>query len=422
MQNKKTPLLYALICLSVTIPMLSGCKFTGGPVYKTSSYQFYNPFSSKSKDYKDYDDSALVGKFDDPYGHSLPKQDVAPPPGGYLKDTAQETRMATANNRGRTSADSINELRNAELARNSNAAGSTGMASSKPKPDSMLSPTGNMTAANQTQAGPYGTTTPIDPGFGAGSGQFPAQQPQFANTQYSANSGMAVNGQPSFDPYNQQIAAGQINPQNQAGFPGQPDNMTASTAGNSQYPYLNTPDDPMFGVNPNAGIPAGSPVAPQMVAMNQGTGYGGYNNAPMFNSPTQSGSPTQSATPQGVGTMPQNAAMPGVNPNAGYGPQSMPNGSMSNGQGTNDPGFGTSGFGNPANSGMGNPSATGTTGYPAFAPSQTTMQSTPQGTQTYPGYGTPPQQPANNGYQNGFSYFGPTDNNDYRPGSTYGGW
>jgi len=442
MQNTKTPLLYTLVCLSVTLPLLSGCRSTGGPFYKVSSYEFYNPFASKQKK---YDDSALVGKIDDSYGHSLQKQEIATPPGGYLKDPAQENKVAVANNRSRTSTDSINELRNAEFARNSNTAGSVGIASTKPKPDSMLPPTGNMTATNQTQQpGTYGTTTPINPGFGAGNGQLTAQQstaqqPLNPGTSYSTNPNTPPYGQPGFDPFGQQMVAGQTNPQNQvqnqAGFPGQQGNMTAATQGNSQYPYLNNADS-MSSSNNNAAMPGAN-----MVAMNQGTVYSGgqhfglNNDAATFNNQFPVSYSAQPATPQGIGAIPQNAAMPNNstmpgNPNAGYGqqPMAMSNGQMPNGQGTSDPGFGMSGFGNPVNSGMSNPSATGATAFPPYDPSQVTMQpavAVSPGAQTYPGFSTT-QQPANGGYQNGFNYFGPpADSNEYRPGSTtatYGGW
>ena len=125
--------------------------------------------------------------------------------------------------------------------------------------------------------------------------------------------------------------------------------------------------------------------------------------------------------------MPQNVAMPNQampgNPNANFGQQPMPmsNGTMPNGQMINDPGFGAMpGYGTPANSGITNPSATGTGAFPPFDPSQTTMQPSPQGAQTYPGINTS-QQSVNNSYQNVFGYFGsPADSNDYRPGSTNG--
>ena len=440
MQNKKTPLLYALICLSATLPMLSGCQFTGGPFYKTSSYNFYNPFSSKHKDDKTY-----TGNFNDPYGHGLPKQEVAPPPGGYLNDTSRETRTA-ANSRGRSGSDPINDLHHAGLAQNSSATSSSsiGIASSSPRPaEAMLVQTGNLNASNPTQPfGDYGTKTPIDSGFGATNGglltaqQSATPQSPNPNASFPANSGMPSQGQPGMDPdLGRPWVAGQTNPQNPmpnpTGFPGQQSNMTAATAGNSQSPYLNMPTDPVYGGN-NAGT-LGAPVSSPMVASTQGMGYGGqYHDAP-FNNPTQ-GYPAQPATFQGTVTMPQNAvtpnqAMPGADPNAHFGQQPMPmqNGPMSNGQTIDGPGYGAmSGFGDPANSGMTNPAATGASAFPAFDASQATMPAYPQGTptQTYPGQPNSPQQPANNGYQSGFNVFSsPTDSNDYRPGSTTSyGW
>ena len=443
MQNKKTHLLCALICLSVTFPMLSGCRFTGGPVYKTSSYHFYNPFASK---HKDYDDLAMAGTYDDHYG--LPKQEVATPVGGYLNDSARETRTAT-NNRGRSGSDPMNDLHHAGLAQNSGTAGSTGIATSKPKPaDSMFPPAGTLTASNQTQQfSEYGTTTPIDPGFGGtNSGQSPAQQSPAQqslaqqslnpNPSFPANSGMPSNGQPGFDPFGRQMIAGQSSPQSpmqspmqsQAGFPGQPGNMTDSFSGHSQHPYLNVAADPVFGGHPNAGTP-GTPVSPQMVAMN---GYGGQpvnHHDAAFSNPMQ-GHPAQPVVFPGTGALsPQNAAMPGVDPNANFGQQAMlmPNGPMPNGPMIHDPGYGAmTGYGDPANSGMTNPAATGATAFPAFDPSQATMQTFPQGTpmQTYPGQPNTAQQPVNNGYQYGFNVFGsPADGNEYRPGSTTAyGW
>ena len=422
MQNNKASLLYALICLSVAIPLLSGCRFTGGPFYRTSSYQFFNPFSSKSKG---YDESALVGKFDDPYG--LPNQDVTTPAGGYLKNPPRETprdTMSAANTAKRNSSDPLSDLHKAGLERNYEATSPTGIASSQSKPaDSMFAQTGSASTSNQPL---YGTTTPIAPGVnGADNGQAgpltaqqsAVQQPLNANTPYPANSSTPMYGQSGFDQYNPQLVAGQSNLQNQAMIPGQPGNMMVATPGSTQSQYLNN-TDPMFGNNSNAAMP-GTTTSPQMVAMNQGVYSGqpfGFAD-PGSNNQIQGGYPAQSATPQGTGAGPQNTAMPGMtNPNANYGQQQF---SMPNGQATSDPGFGPS-----ATPGMNNPSATGTSPYlyPTFDQQQATTQTSPQGTQTqpYPGLNnTATQQPVNSGYQDGFSYFGPpADSNEYRPGST----
>ncbi len=433
MQNKKISLWCALLCLSVAVPMLSGCRFTGGPYYKTSSWEFFNPFSSKPKD--DYDDSALAQKISEP--GNLPKADVTAPRDGYLMN-APETKIASrpADRRGRDS-DPLNDLHNAGLASSSTPGGSSNVPSAKPQPaDGMFANNANPGSTNQIPQ--YGTTSPIDPGFGSiGANPTAANQPQNAGTPFNPNmpgaqpqtypadmtggNGMYAGLNGGQTPMNSGTtiygASGQPIPANQPGqvpFAGQPNGMTAQNTGNPQFSFA-AANDPMPGGNPAA--MSGTPTS---VASTQGMGYGGQGTGMNATTgyPTQSGM-TQGAAPQGTMMPPQNTAVPG---NA-YG--QPPQTSMPNGQATPDMGYGMTGYGNAPNSGMPNPAATGTNAFPTADPNfgamqQPTSQMPQQQPTQYPGLNTSGAQPAaNGGYQSGFNSFAPTNDDVYRPGAGY---
>ena len=426
MQNKKTPLLYALICLSVTLPLLSGCRHTGGSYYKTSSWQFYNPFSSKSKN-KEFDEFALAQQIDEPSG--LPKQDVVAPRDGYLINSRENSRaVANSTNRtGRnTTSDPTNDLHLAGLERSSGTAGHSGnISSAQPvAADPMF-------AQNSSLAGPanpvnYGTTTPIEQGFG-GTNMNPmaAQQPQngvptygpyippaqpsttqfpdypgFSAPASDPNAGMFAGypahpsqgmpgpafGQPaSGQPGQPYVIPGQPFPQDSTFHPGQT-GMMVQNADPSQASVAGA------GVPVNNGITnpsmSASPASPQVVASTQGSGYTGQGIVaadPMFPG-AMAGTLPQGNLPQGTMTqsaVPSNTTIPNAVPPTGFGhqPGMVPHGQVV------DPGFGGNGFNNPA------------------------MQPAPQP--------TPTQQPANAGFQSGFNYFGPVSNEDYRPGGIW---
>ena len=445
MQNNKTSLLFTLVFLCVTLPMLSGCRLSG-PIYKTSSWQFYNPFSSKSKD-KDHTDLAFANEFDSPASFSLPKQEVAPPPGGYSTQP-RDTRVATSISTSRRGAsDPMNDLYHAENGRNTGPSGAGGVASSGPKPeDRMVAQTGissgtpigvysgaNGMPSSATSSPPlYGTTTLIEPGFSAnGGGQLATQQPLTNGTTLYNQPGFGQQPGPGYAQTAQQFAAGQTIPQNPSSYLGQPNDMMPSTSGTPLYQNSNT-IDPAFNNFAQSSAPTSNipPFTSTQVASNHGTGYGGgqpigYSD-PMFYNQTQ-GSSAQNASSQG--TMTQNTTIPAtampnsatpntVQPSNGY-PQ--PQMSIPNGQGATDSGYGMYGYSDPANSGMSNPAATGTATYPMYDPNQSTTPTSPQSNPmpAYNGQSFATQPPANNGYQSGFNYYGTSsDVNDYRPGST----
>ena len=403
MQNKKKTLLLALLCLGIALPMLSGCRVTG-PAYKMSSWQFFNPFTSKSKaKEKDYDDFALAQQFSEP--SNLPKQDVMAPREGYSNNPRETNRVAAAgsNRTANTNpSDRLTDLHNAGLERNSNPAVSPGIvASTQPiATDAAFSQSGSAgMPAN------YGTTTPIESGFGGTNmNQMASQQPQNGTpgfNPYVPPAQPPMSQTPGFPTYSGDPNAGMFaaaapvnqpqavpgTPFDQSGFgqpgmgqpgqqyatPAQP-NMMVQNPNQPQASAMGT-GDPLYGGFANPAMPA-STTSPQMVASTQGSGYVGQDfgaGNPGFSNPA-AGVPAQGTMQQG--TVPNNTAMP-------------------NGQWA-DPGFGTNGYNNPA--------------------VQPSPQATPA-TQNVTNQPFPVQQPANTGYQNGFNYFGPTTGDAYRPGA-----
>jgi hypothetical protein len=422
--------------------MLSGCRHTGGAYYKTSSWQFYNPFSSKSKN-KDIDDVALVQQFEEP-SYNLPKSDVTTPRDGYSNNPPRETRVTASN----TARDPMNDLHNAGLARNTGSPGSSGTSSAQSKPDAIFAQNGASGATTNLPS--YGTTTPIDPGLNGtnmnqiaqqqsaqpafGASMSPGQsvmnqQPGFPAYQADPNAGMIAGltnqpmvnsstlsyGQPDYSQPGQQfVIPGQPTFQDQIPYPGQSTNMMVQSANQPQTSFVGT-GDPMYGGFSNSAVPMSS-NSTQMVASTQGLGYTGQPfgaAAPVGTNTQTPGFPSQTTMPQEA--MSQNAAAPNTVPSgAGYSqhPVMGPTGQV-----TSDPGYG---FTNPATQGMPNPSATGTPVFPTTDPnSYGTVQPWPQTTpaQTYPSQPSAAQPTTNNGYQTtGFNYFGPTPGYDYSPG------
>ncbi|MCL2117340.1 MAG: hypothetical protein FWH27_02820 [Planctomycetaceae bacterium] len=371
---------------------------------------------------------ALAHQFDEP--SYLPKQDVAPPQDGYSVTSKEPNKFAAGNTNRTTgksnSSDQLNDMHIAGLERNSSATGSSnGIPSTQPKAaDPMFAQTTNPPGMPSNPP-PYGTTTPIEPGFadtntsqtaqmataqplqtgnsafGAYSSQeqlsmtqqsgYPPYQPDpnagmFANNsmgQSPVNPGYDQPGQQFVTPGQQFVTPGQALPQDQTFFPGQP-NMMVQIVDQPQTSLAGT-GDPFSGF-PNPATVA-SPASPQMVASAQGMGYGqGFGSTdPAMNAIPAAGPPTQTAPVQ---TATSNAV-----PANGYGQQPVM---------------------------TPNPVAAGTSGYPmadpALGATQQLPQAIPMQQTTYQGQPYATQSSANNAYQNGFNYFGPTNDDFYRPG------
>lgn len=423
-------LICTLIGLSVTVPMLSGCRHTGGPKHHFSSWEFYNPFS-RSNAGSDYDETALAQQFqplNDP--HDLPKVDVASH-GDYLQES-RGTRLL------------VNSVPPA-----------------KPQAvDSLFDQSGTSNAmASNSQTPQYGTVSPIDQGFGTSGGDMGLQannSPMNVGTQIGPYSPGASQGQPqghmtTANPNDGMYAgmmAGQSQRQMGQGQLGQqPFNAGTPMFGQqpdaSQTAYNPSPMQGPNGVTPYNGMT--SPNNSQQIASAQGTGYVGqtfdYGNTqndmsygmtmpntpvtgfPNPTVPSMTGNPgmtldySQGYQPQG--TQP---GVVGQQPPANVG-QNMTfdmnsaahQGTMTQGtvpQGTMTQGTMTQGATNmydpTGHFGVANPSVVNAnTASPYGTPNTMT---TPQ-TSTM-------QQPAGGTYQNGFNYFAPTGDDVYQPGST----
>jgi len=393
--------------------MLSGCWYKGGTIYKTSSWQpISNPFS-KPKD----DNQVMAENGDYP---KLPKQDVTTPPDGYLNNHSRDMKSSVANNtqKPRSESDPLGNLHQAGLAHNVASSGS-GSAATAGNVSSTASPTNETALARNTSGESaanlqnYGTVSPIEPGFVVGSGQqMVTGSVQNANTQN--NTGVATTQQPGISTdqnawlYANQSPANTVQSpsnatyqQDPSYFPGQPGipagqvaSMTAQQTGNPpSYPYSVTPD-----MMSNSGFATSSmPASPggTQIASTQGLGYVG-----------------QSFGSHETAQMPYYTNQPGMSP-----PNNIPqNNAIPNNPMTTSP-SGVNGTVQDGVSGMTNPAATiGTSAYPVSDDMIPTMQQPTQpmyqAGQSY----TYPTQPANNGFQSGFNYYGPSLDDTYRPG------
>ena len=389
MQKNTTSLLYALICLSVAVPMLSGCRFNGPP-YRPSSWEFYS-MSSKEyhapfgpKDSSDYDDSALAKQFNDPY--DLPKTNVNTPPDGYLNNKSKEIRLSANESDQKVNSNSLFDS-NSALARNSDSTGSS-VATAKPQAaGSLFDQTGTPSvAASTAQAHQYGTVSPIDQGFAT-----------------TGTMGAMASNSPANPTVNPQVG-------------------TYSAAAQYAGPAAGQPgQQPMQGMagTMQASNPTYNNSGPQMVASTQGTGYGqgmDYMSTPMATPPgmgtgaVTGGYPAQAAPVQGMPAqgsyVPADPTMQGYP--AGQQPvQTQPGGVYyPNGQSVQ-----------PGQSGLSNPSAVyPTTDSTSAYPSSTLFPQSPVIQQQQPVQ----QQPVNGTYQGGFNSFAPTGDDGYRPGGSYG--
>lgn len=437
MQKNTASLICTLICLGVVAPMLTGCRYNGGPKHHFSSWEMYNPLS-KSKSSSDIDDTALARQFDEPQG--LPKADVTPPRDGYLTES-RGTRLAVSDTNGRGS-NALSDSGGSALAQKSNAAGRENVATAKPQAAESLfdhSGTSAVMASSGSQTPQYGTVSPIEPGFGStgSAGQMAAANPSpNMNPQVGAYSGMPMQDPMSTPNYangmyaNGMYANATAAPTGQVGQmpynPGtstygqQPGQSTAYTMANTTNP-ANTTYNPNATAQ-NANVYAGMTTpntSPQMVASNQGTGYGGQGmdymgmpttNMTMANSTgttnPATGYPAQATTMQGMpvqGDYGYNNMPAAAGTQTGVAGQQQPS-QTAPGQGmTIDMNSaGTTGYYPPGQQGIANPASTNATGMTPTFPSDLSVQ-----------------QPTNNAYQNGFNYFAPAGDDAYRPGAGY---
>ncbi|MDR1493568.1 MAG: hypothetical protein LBT05_12720 [Planctomycetaceae bacterium] len=387
--KKQTSFLISTLILLTAFSALTGCRTNGAPLYKVTSWEFYNPFSKASKKDNTIDDYALANDIEDSSRSNLPKTEVAVPRDGYLNGSnpARETRVAKAAPAS-TRVDTFDAPKNYSTQPSTVFAGNNNINPANSADPLAGTMPGNMTALNNTpnSAIPsYGSTTPIG-----------ANNPQQAGNSFAAN--QLQNGQ--FNTVQQGVAPDRMNP---AGMSNAPNTMYAgnvatspanpyhgynpSAAGASnphtanpngtvfaQHPTLETAGYPTGnGYDPNQTIPGlGTPAgaSPNAIASNNGAGYVGDISA---------GNSLNNYNPAATGTTQPNAVQ---NPNQ---PLLYPN---------NTPGSAMPNAGNydiPTNSAVGNSNA---------------MNMNYQNPQTQP-------QVYNSGFQ---PFFAPAGDDSYRPG------
>ena len=414
MQKNTTHLFYALLCLAVAVPMLSGCRFNGAP-YRPSSWEFYSvtskdyfaPFASnESREASDYDDAALARQIND--SPELPKTDIAAPRDGYLN--SRETRVA--DNSGRKASDSYSD----PLKKSEQSTSLTFGETARVQPaQNMFNQTSS--TASQTPAHTYGTTSPVDTGFNPSNGTSQFASNQVQPDAYAANTPITYSATPQGGVTGVVSGTGMVaatSPNNQFSatpndpvytYGGQPTYQAAATTAAPQGQMGNPASSPV-GSSPYNGMYSTNPT-PQMVASNQGTGYVGQPLDYNLITPSQ-GMPVNGAPSTTQGTM--------TNPQGQTYPQGSP---VTSG---NAPLYQSSGMQNPSAAGVPNPNSS------MMVPQNTQqpygVQQQPYGTQQQPYYGQtyPAASTVNQANQvnsGGFSSFTATSDDSYRPGGNF---
>ena len=391
-----------IICLGVICCISqTGCRVTGPP-YKTSSWHFYNPFSSKSK--LDGEDE-LAKKIDDmppSYASTLPKAEVSTPHDGY-----------SSNDRS-------------SIAGNSKSS-STKIAKSDIKYDSKINsdPHGDLQQtpklANSTS---YGTTSPVN---GIAPVTSPGANYVASNAQglpqYNANT-TAPYTVPQQHTASQQVLGNTATATASYGY--SPTGADQNQFAQNQFPSTASQNSGM-GRQTGDSIGSTNGAMPDPNMMMAGIPAAPQNNNvfPAQNGVTSENKPVQqpaNAMPQ---TVAQQNSVPGNYQAAGNYPVGM--------QPTDSMGVGSMGAGSPVNSGMA-PSIASNMGNPysgapmanVSAPQMPTQGLSPNATpynNTYTGNAAVPsnpnaytqQQPAST-YNGGFSSFAPAASDGYRPG------
>ena len=371
MQKNIASLICLLLCLSTAVPMLSGCRF-GGPPYRPSSWEFY---SMSSKEYfapfgpaksSDYDENALASQFD------LPKTDVSSPRGDYLHGSTESKLAANDKSRASTSVTGHPAFASEAVDRST----------AKPQSaDSLFDQPGTAVAAasNTRQTPQYGTTSPIEQGFGTNNmGQ------------------LTANASPTMQPMTVQPGQTPFD----AGTPSygqQPDATQSTFAMGQPTSPAYIPSSQLQGASPTNASMNMTPMTnttPQMVASAHGTGYVG--NSPDYGNLLATG-PTTGPTTGLTANPATGFPNPTATPMQGVPVQQQP--------------ATTPGYQQPMQPSVVNPSTTYTYTDPMYgAPYNNNNVMTPQTQAT--------QQPVNGAYQSGFNYFAPTSDT-YQPGGVY---